>query len=101
MCWVPKSAKRAAEIAKALDWQDKYYVISAVNHEGVKALCWDLMEYMNAHPREAEQEESSPEKVEFMWDDYHQQAMHEAFDDDDFDDWDESDEEGVEFIYQK
>lgn len=96
-----ESAKRAAEIAKALDWQDKYYLISAVNHEGVKALCWDLMEYMNAHPREAEQEESSPEKVEFMWDDYHQQAMDEAFDDDDFDDWDESDEEGVEFIYKK
>lgn len=97
-----ESAKCAAEIAKALDWNDKYYVISAVNHEGVKALCWDLMDYMNAHPREAEEAETAAEKVEFMWDDYHQQAMDDAFDDDDdFDDWDESDEEGVEFIYQK
>ena len=59
------------------------------------------MEYINAHPRETEEENNSPEKVEFMWDDYHQQVMDDALDDDDFDDWDESDEEGVEFIYQK
>jgi hypothetical protein len=60
------------------------------------------MDYITTHPREAEQEETSPEKVEFMWDDYHQQVMDDTFDDDDdFDDWDESDEEGVEFIYQK
>ena len=59
------------------------------------------MEYINTHPRETEEENNSPEKVEFMWDDYHQQVMDEALDDDDFDDWDESDEEGVEFIYQK
>ena len=96
-----ESEKRAAEIAQALNWDDKYYVISAVNREGVKALCWDLMEYINAHPRETEEENNSPEKVEFMWDDYHQQVMDDALDDDDFDDWDESDEEGVEFIYQK
>ncbi|MBV2245472.1 50S ribosome-binding GTPase, partial [Escherichia coli] len=39
-----ESAQRAAEIAKAMGWEDKYYMISAVNHEGVKALCWDIME---------------------------------------------------------
>jgi GTPase len=95
-----ESLKRAAEIANALNWDDKYYTISAINHEGVKTLCWDLMEYINAHPREMEQEEPSSEKVEFMWDDYHQQVIDETFDSD-FDDWDESKEEGVEFIYQK
>ena len=46
-----------------------------------------------------------PEKVEFMWDDYHRQQLEEqevdVEDDEDWDDdWDEDDEEGVEFIYK-
>ncbi len=51
------------------------------------------------------EEEQKPEKVEFMWDDYHRQQLEEAEaeaeDDEDWDDdWDEDDEEGVEFILQ-
>jgi GTP-binding protein len=51
------------------------------------------------------EEEQKPEKVEFMWDDYHRQQLEEAEleeDDEDWDDdWDEDDEEGVEFIYKR
>ena len=91
---------KAKQIAEQLGWEDNYYLISAVNHEGVKSLCWDLMTYINEHPREQEQQEVKNEKVEFMWDDYHQQVLDEVFDED-FEDWDESDEEGVEIIYKK
>ncbi|EMF4672324.1 Obg family GTPase CgtA [Providencia stuartii] len=99
-----ESAKRAAEIAKAMGWEDKYYMISAVNHEGVKALCWDIMEFMETQPRDmaASEDEKQPEKVEFMWDDYHKKQLEGAEDLDDWDDdWDEDDDEGVEIIYQK
>ncbi|WP_392566154.1 Obg family GTPase CgtA [Utexia brackfieldae] len=97
------SEQRAKEIAQALGWTDTHYVISAANREGTKALCWDLMHFINEHPRELE-EIDEPEKIEFMWDDYHQKALEEIpveDDDDDFDDWDEADEEGIEFIYKK
>ncbi|MDF7666689.1 Obg family GTPase CgtA [Orbaceae bacterium ESL0727] len=100
-----EAEKRAAEIVAALEWKENYYLISAVNHEGVKALCWDLMSYIDAHPRATEPTDSPAEKAEFMWDDYHQQALEENYsdddDDDDDDDWDESDDEGVEIIYKK
>ncbi|UQZ11728.1 Obg family GTPase CgtA [Providencia stuartii] len=99
-----ESAKRAAEIAKAMGWEDKYYMISAVNHEGVKALCWDIMEFMETQPRDmaASEDEKQPEKVEFMWDDYHKEQLEGAEDLDDWDDdWDEDDDEGIEIIYQK
>lgn len=99
-----ESAKRAAEIAKAMGWEDKYYMISAVNHEGVKALCWDIMEFMETQPRDmaASEDEKQPEKVEFMWDDYHKEQLEGAEDLDDWDDdWGEDDDEGVEIIYQK
>lgn len=100
-----ESALRAAEIVKAMGWEDKYYMISAVNHEGVKALCWDIMEFMETQPRNmtVTEDEKQPEKVEFMWDDYHKEQLEasEELDDDWDDDWDEDDDEGVEFIYQK
>ncbi|XKM13229.1 Obg family GTPase CgtA [Orbaceae bacterium ac157xtp] len=97
-----ESAKRAKEIAEALNWQDKYYLISAVNQQGIKPLCWDLMTYINEHPREQEEKEEK-QKVEFMWDDYHQQIINETIENDDDldDDWDEADEEGIEFVYKK
>lgn len=100
-----ESALRAAEIVKAMGWEDKYYMISAVNHEGVKALCWDIMEFMETQPRNmtVSEDDKQPEKVEFMWDDYHKEQLEgsEDLDDDWDDDWDEDDDEGIEFIYQK
>lgn len=97
---------RAKAIAEALGWTDKYYLISAANRVGVNALCWDIMSFMNANPKEAELEAKQPEKVEFMWDDYHRQQLEEAQvpveeDDDWDDDWDDEDDEGVEIIYQR
>ncbi|RWR01510.1 GTPase CgtA [[Pantoea] beijingensis] len=97
---------RAKSIAEALGWTEKYYLISAANRVGVNALCWDVMSFIIANPKETEEEAKKPEKVEFMWDDYHREqlaeAQAEAEEDDDWDDdWDEDDDEGVEIIYQR
>ncbi|GKX59766.1 Obg family GTPase CgtA [Leminorella grimontii] len=99
---------RAKAIADALGWEDKYYLISAANREGVTALCWDVMAFLNANPKALEEEESGPEKAEFMWDDYHRDQLnnpeaHVVDDDDDWDDddWDEEDDDGVEIIYER
>ena len=54
--------------------------------------------------QEVAEEAKQPEKVEFMWDDYHRQQLEEIAEEDDEDwddDWDEDDEEGVEFIYKR
>ncbi|MFU9135312.1 Obg family GTPase CgtA [Erwinia tasmaniensis] len=91
---------RAKSIADALGWTDKYYLISAANRTGVKELCWDVMSFIIANPKEAELEAKQPEKVEFMWDDYHRQQLEEAEAEEDDDDWDDEDDEGVEIIYQ-
>lgn len=94
---------RAKAIAEALGWEEKYYLISAASRQGVQDLCWDVMSFINANPKEAE-EEKKPEKVEFMWDDYHREAMENVVEEEDEewdDDWDEDDDEGVEIIYQR
>jgi len=102
-----EAASRAKAIADALGWTEKYYLISAANRSGVNALCWDLMSFIIANPKEAELEAKQPEKVEFMWDDYHRQQLEETQpeveeeDDDWDDDWDEDNEEGVETVYQR
>lgn len=101
-----EAESRAKAIAEALVWEDKYYLISAASRDGVNALCWDVMSFINANPKQAELEEKQPEKVEFMWDDYHREALEngaavEEEDDEDWDDWDEDDDEGVEIIYQR
>lgn len=104
-----EAESRAKAIADALGWTDKYYLISAANRAGVTPLCWDVMSFINANPKEAEEAQKQPEKVEFMWDDYHRQQLEEAeaesaveVEDDDWDDdWDEEDDEGVEIIYKR
>ncbi|WP_159567333.1 Obg family GTPase CgtA [Budvicia diplopodorum] len=104
---------RAKEIADALGWEGKYYLISAANRAGVTALCWDVMAFLNAHPKTMAIEEVAPEKVEFMWDDYHREQLDGSDsnskeeiwtgsdEDDDDDDWDEEDDDGVEIIYER
>ncbi|HEU0095738.1 Obg family GTPase CgtA [Acerihabitans sp.] len=99
--------RRAKAIAEALGWQEQFYIISAASRQGVKALCWDVMAFINEHPHDLPAEEAAaPVKVEFMWDDYHREQLEKteivAEDDDlDDDDWDEDDEEGVEFVYHR
>ncbi|TPE16714.1 Obg family GTPase CgtA [Pantoea vagans] len=95
---------RAKAVAEALGWEDKYYLISAASRTGVNELCWDVMSFINANPKEAELEEKQPEKVEFMWDDYHKETLENATEVEDEewdDDWDDEDDEGVEIIYQR
>ena len=80
------------------------YSISAATGENVPALCRNIMDFLEAHPREEEQTAEQVDEVKFKWDDYHQQQLAEHaddFDDEDWDDWDEEDEEGVEIIYQQ
>ncbi|XPE45670.1 hypothetical protein ACNKHO_20080 [Shigella flexneri] len=64
-----------------------------------------MMNFIIENPLVQAEEAEQPEKVEFMWDDYHRQQLDEVVlkkDDEDWDDdWDEDDEEGVEFIYKR
>ena len=84
-------------ILDALGWEEDYYKISAVNKQGTKELCYKLADFMEKLPREEEQV-SEEEKVDFMWDDYHKDAMAGknviTEDDDDWDDWDDEDDDG-------
>lgn len=100
----PEEAEaRAKAIVEALGWEDKYYMISAANRDNVNALCWDVMNFINSQPKEMAIAESAPEKVEFMWDDYHREQLAEveAEAEDEDDDWDEEDDDGIEFIYER
>lgn len=100
----PEEAEtRAKAIVEALGWEDKYYMISAANRENVNALCWDVMNFLNSQPKAMAIAESAPEKVEFMWDDYHREQLAEveAEAEAEDDDWDEEDDDGVEFIYER
>ncbi|MEN4691481.1 Obg family GTPase CgtA [Pantoea agglomerans] len=99
-----EAQSRAKAVAEALGWEDKYYLISAASRTGINELCWDVMSFINANPKEAELEEKQPEKVEFMWDDYHKETIEntvEVEDEEWDDDWDDEDDEGVEIIYQR
>lgn len=102
----PEEAKEKAKaIVEALGWEGDYYMIAAINQDGVKKLCWDIMEFLNVTPREQDKSivTTDEEKVDFMWDDYHKEQLENPdFDeDDDDDDWDEEDDDGVEFIYKR
>lgn len=99
------SEEEAQELAKditdRLGWEEDYYFISAATGKNVSPLCLDIMDFLDAHPREEEKEPESPEEVKFKWDDYHQSQLSEhQFDDEDWDDWSEEDDEGVEIIYK-
>ena len=93
-------------ILDALAWDDDYYCISALNRMGTKELTYDLMRQIESMPAvdfEDDEEESEEKKVEFKWDDYHEQQIKNADksddDDDDWDDWNEDDYD-VEIIYK-
>ncbi|MGF1731875.1 Obg family GTPase CgtA [Photobacterium kasasachensis] len=92
------------EILEALAWEGDYYCISALTRTGTKELTYDLMEFIEQLPREQiVEEEEKTEKVEFKWDDYHEEQLKKAEssddDDDDWDDWNEDDYD-VEIIYK-
>ncbi|MBG2914906.1 Obg family GTPase CgtA [Proteus sp. GOKU] len=99
-----EAKEKAKAIVEALGWDENYYMIAAINQEGVKKLCWNIMEFLNVTPREQDivATKAEPGKVDFMWDDYHKEQLENPdFEEDDDDDWDEEDDEGIEFIYQR
>lgn len=82
-------------IVEQLDWQGPVYRVSAVNGLNTKDLCNDLADAIEEMPREVIVDRE--EKVEFQWDNYHNDAI----DDEDLDDddWNEDDYD-VEVIYK-
>ncbi|EDP58367.1 Obg family GTPase CgtA [Vibrio sp. AND4] len=90
--------EKIQEILDALGWEDEYFKISAINRNGTKDLCYKLADFMENLPRE-EEEVAEEDKVNFMWDDYHKDAMAgkdviTEEDDDDWDDWDDEEDDG-------
>ena len=89
--------EKIQEILDALGWEDEYFKISAINRSGTKELCYKLADFMENLPRE-EEEVAEEDKVNFMWDDYHKDAMAGkdvvTEDDDDWDDWDDEEDDG-------
>jgi GTPase len=84
-------------VLSALDWQGEYFKISAVNKQGTKELCTKLADFMESLPKESETQ-SEDDKVEFMWDDYHKEAMsgqHVITEDD----WDDDNDDDDHVIY--
>ncbi|HGN1207210.1 TPA: Obg family GTPase CgtA [Proteus mirabilis] len=98
-----EAKQKAQAIVEALGWEGDYYMIVAINQEGVKKLCWDIMEFLKVTPREQDIATAlaAEEKVDFMWDDYHKEQLENPDLEDDDEDWDEEDDDGVEFIYQR
>lgn len=99
-----EAQERAKDITERLGFDEAYFLISAATGKNVSDLTNEIMDFIEANPREVEEENKEAEEVTFKWDDYHQQAMANAVeeDEDDFwDDWSEEDEEGVEIIYER
>ncbi|QTO09033.1 Obg family GTPase CgtA [Proteus mirabilis] len=98
-----EAKQKAQAIVEALGWEGDYYMIAAINQEGVKKLCWDIMEFLKVTPREQDIATAlaAEEKVDFMWDDYHKEQLENPDLEDDDEDWDEEDDDGVELIYQR
>lgn len=98
-----EAQQRAQDIAKRLGWEEDYYLISAATGKNVLPLTRDIMDFIEAKPRETEEENPPADEVKFKWEDYHQEqlAEHQFDDGEDWDDdWSEEDDEGVEFIYK-
>lgn len=99
-----EAQERAKDITERLGFDEDYFLISAATGKNVSDLTNEIMDFIEANPREVEDENKEAEDVKFKWDDYHQQAMANAIeeDEDDFwDDWSEEDDEGVEIIYER
>lgn len=99
-----EAQERAKDITERLGFDEEYFLISAATGKNVSDLTNEIMDFIEANPREVEEENKEVEEVTFKWDDYHQQAMANAIeeDEDDFwDDWSEEDDEGVEIIYER
>ena len=90
-------------VVKELAWEGTVYRISAFDKQGTDPICYDIAGLLETLPRQEELEQAKPERVEFMWDDYHKEQLaqlHSEDDNDDDDDWDDDDYD-VEVIYTR
>ena len=89
-------------VVKELAWEGTVYRISAFDKQGTDPICYDIAGLLETLPRQEELEQAKPERVEFMWDDYHKEQLAQPHsdddNDDDDDDWDDDDYD-VEVIY--
>lgn len=80
-------------VLEALAWDKPYYAISAISQGNTQQLIYDLMGFIDSLPAPSV-EQAQADKVEFKWDDYHEQQLKSREsesdeDDDDDDDWDD------------
>ncbi len=91
-------------VVKELAWEGTVYRISAFDKQGTDPICYDIAGLLETLPRQEELEQAKPERVEFMWDDYHKEQLAQPHsdddNDDDDDDWDDDDYD-VEVIYTR
>lgn len=87
-------------VLEGLAWEGNVQSISAYTKTGTDELCSKVMDFIEALPKEEEDEVVDGKSVEFKWDTYHEDAMSDLDDDLDDDDWDE-DEYDVEVEYRK
>ncbi len=63
-----KEAQKIAQvIIEDLNWESKYYLISTINYNGIRLLCWDIMQFLNKYPRKIKIEKCK--QFNFTWDD--------------------------------
>ena len=91
--------EKIAEILEALAWEGQHFKIAAVSRTGTQEVCNELSDFMDTLPKEImTDEEKAALKVDFMWDDYHKDAMSGknvvTEDGDDDDDWDDEEDDG-------
>ena len=79
------------EILTALNWQGDSCNISAFNKMGTQELTSQVMSFIESLPPEVEDVPVEGKDVEFKWDTYHEEAIHDLEDDLDDEDWDEDD----------
>ncbi|ASK78282.1 GTPase ObgE [Paraphotobacterium marinum] len=88
------SAEETDSIIKSvinkLDYDGKFFKISAVTKEGIKDLNYFLIETLKNIPK-IELREVQEDDKSFKWDDYHENILDEKNNEDDFDDWNEDD----------
>ncbi|MGR6841218.1 Obg family GTPase CgtA [Aliivibrio wodanis] len=85
------------EILEALAWDGRHFKIAAVSRTGTQEVCDELSDFMDTLPKEIRtDEEKAADKVDFMWDDYHKDAIsgQNIVTEDDDDDWDDEEDDG-------
>lgn len=87
-------------VLEGLAWEGNVQSISAFTKTGTEKLCYNVMDFIDALPKEDEEKIIDGKSVEFKWDTYHEDTISELDDDLDDEEWDE-DEYDVEVEYRK